>query len=91
MEARNEFDEFIFDVDAAIGGPRERALERVLDLVRRRDAQMRDRLRAAIRAERDYQEAVHRRVGSRYGAERRDRELEAARARRDRTAKEVGL
>lgn len=91
MEARTEFEQFILDVHRIVNEGTEDAAERIIDLVRKRDAQIRDRLRAAIRAERDYQDAVHRRVGSRYGAERRDRELDAARARRDRTAKEVGL
>lgn len=91
MEARTEFEQFILDVHRIVGEAKPDTADRIIDLVRRRDAQMRDRLRAALRAERDYQDAVHRRVGSRYGAERRDRELEAARARRDQSAKAVGL
>ena len=86
-----EFEQFIHDVSDLIVGTPPTALGNVLDLVRQREAKLLERCRAAISAERDYQDAVHRRVGSRYGAERRDREIEAARARRDRTAKEVGL
>ncbi len=54
-------------------------------------AEVLEKCRAAIRAERAYQECLHRRVGSKYGAERRERELDVARALRDRAAKELGL
>lgn len=47
--------------------------------------------RAALQAERDYQYANTQRVKSKYGAQRRDREVESARARRDALARELGL
>lgn len=50
-----------------------------------------EKCRRALRAEQAYQDAIHARVGSRYGAQRRDREVAAARAIRDRAAKELGL
>ncbi len=56
-----------------------------------KSAELLEKCRRALRAERAYQDALHARVGSRYGAERRDRELAAARSLRDRTAKELGL
>lgn len=63
----------------------------VLDLFRQRQETILDQCRAAIRAEQDYQSAIHERVGSRYGAERRERFVEYARKRRDETARELGL
>lgn len=50
-----------------------------------------EKCRRALRAEQTYQIVLHGRVTSRYGAERRDREISAARSVRDRTAKELGL
>lgn len=54
-------------------------------------ADFRRRARRALQAERDYQTALHERAGSRYGAERRQRAIDAAVRRRDQTAKELGL
>lgn len=54
--------------------------------------EIRERIwRRYVSAEASYQSALHQRVTGRYGAERRDREVEAARAARDRYARELGL
>lgn len=63
----------------------------ILDLFRQREETIVDRCRAAINAERNYQSALHERVGSRYSAERHARSLAWAREQRERTAQEVGL
>lgn len=54
-------------------------------------AELLEKCRRALRAERAYHDALHARVTSRYGAARRDREVAAARSMRDQTAKELGL
>lgn len=63
----------------------------VLDLFRQREETILEQCRAVINAEIDYRAALHAKVGSKYGADRYGRNLEAARARRDRAAKELGI
>lgn len=67
------------------------ALRDELGTLRAERDELLEKCRRALRAERAYREVLHARVGSRYGAERRDRELAAARAIRDRAAAELGL
>lgn len=63
----------------------------VLDLFRQREETLVDLCRSAIQAEIDYRAALHAKTGSRYGADRYQRNLEAAATRRDAVRKELGL
>lgn len=59
----------------------------LLELLSARDAKW----KALYFAEQTYQAVTHRPVSGRYGAQRRDREVESARTARDRLAKELGV
>lgn len=61
------------------------------ELIRLRESALIDRCRRAIQAERNYQNVLNARVGSKYGADRRNRELDAASRRREQTAQEIEL
>ena len=63
----------------------------ILDIIRQREETILNHCRSAIQAEIDYQAAIHKTAGSKYGRERRERFIEFARLRRDRAAKELGL
>lgn len=84
-------DEFIAELEAIGTWSYPDASDALRDAARRREETILDQCRAVINAEIDYRAALHAKVGSKYGADRYGRNLEAARARRDRAAKELGL
>ena len=89
----SEFAASVFRSMMAIPEPftREYVCGFVVELLRVRESILIDKCRRAIQAERNYQAVLHNRVGSKYGRERRNREIEEASRLREQTAREVEL
>lgn len=89
-------EDFVIRVGVAISSlpalaTRAQVTDLVRSLIRVREGELVQKCRRAIQAERNYQAVLHNRVGSKYGRERRDREIEHAMRLREQTAKEIEL